>query len=76
MKKFFSEPRPFKDHLDFMAEGAGCDGQGVGGGGLTHEFAHPGENDQMILYRFQIGMRFPSHQLRDGRLGQWGAGAR
>src|SRR5437867_11356088 len=49
-----------------MAEGAGRDGQGVGGGGLTHELAHPGENDQMILHRFQIGMGFSLHQLREG----------
>ena len=49
-----------------MAEGAGCDGQGVGGGGLTHELAHPGENDQMILHRVQIGMGFSLHQLREG----------
>ena len=66
VKKFLLEPCLFKDHLDFMAEGAGRDGQGVGGGGLTHELAHPGENDQMILHRFQIGMGFSLHQLCEG----------
>ncbi len=76
VKKFLSEPCLFKDHLDFMAEGAGRDGQGIGGGGLTHELAHPGENNQMILHRFQIGMGFSLHQLCEGGLGQWDAGAR
>ena len=64
VKKFFSEPCLFKDHLDFMTEGAGCDGQGVGSGGFTHELAHPGKNDQMIRDRFQVGVGFSLHQLR------------
>ena len=49
-----------------MAQGAGRDGQGVDGGGLTHEPVHTGENDQMILHRFQIDMGFSLHQLREG----------
>jgi hypothetical protein len=52
VKKFFLEPCLFKDHFDFMAEGAGRDGQGVGGGGFAHKLANPGENSEMILHRF------------------------
>src|SRR6185295_6274375 len=65
VKKFFSEPCLFKNHLDFMTEGAGCDGQRVGSAGFTHELAHPGKNDQMIRDRFQVRVGFSLHQLRN-----------
>ena len=50
VKEFFSEPRVFEDHLDFMAEGAGGDCQGVSGGGFTHELTDPWKNDLMVSY--------------------------
>ena len=43
MKKVFLEPRLFEDHLDFMAEGAGGDGQGIGGGGSRTNSRTPGK---------------------------------
>jgi hypothetical protein len=51
VKKFLLKPCLFKDHLDFMAKGAGRDGQGVGGGGFAHKLANPWENSEMILHR-------------------------
>src|SRR5215510_10316672 len=66
MKKFFLEPCLFKDHLDFMAEGAGGDGQGVRGGGFMHELGHSGENDQIFLHRFEINTGFSLHQPFEG----------
>ena len=50
VKKFFSEPRVREDHLDFMAEGAGGDCQGIGRGGFTHELTDPWKNDLMVSY--------------------------
>ena len=50
VKKFFSEPRVLEDHLDFMAEGAGGDCQGIGRGGFTHELTDPWKNDLMVSY--------------------------
>src|SRR5262245_4612876 len=50
-----------------MTESTGCNGQRISGGGLTYEFAHPRENDQMILHRFQIDMRFLLHQMGESR---------
>jgi len=41
VKEFFSEPSELEDHLDFMAEGAGGNGQGIGSGGFTHELTDP-----------------------------------
>jgi len=51
MKKFLLESRLLKDHFYFMAEGAGRDGQGIGGSGFAHKLANSGENDQMFLHR-------------------------
>jgi hypothetical protein len=67
VKEFFSEPRVLEDHLDFMAEGAGGNGQGIGSGGFTHELTDPWENDLVVTYRIEIGMGFPLHQLRERR---------
>ena len=50
VKKFFSEPCVCEDHLDFMAEGAGGDRQGVRSGGFTHELIDPRENNLMVSY--------------------------
>ena len=76
VKKFFSKPRLFKDHLDFMAEGAGGDGQGVGGGGFTHELAHPGENDQMISSPIPDRHGLFVASVARVSLGPWDVGAR
>jgi hypothetical protein len=51
VEKFFSKPGLFKDELDFMAEGTGRNGQGVGGSGLAYKLVHTGKNDQMIFDR-------------------------